>query len=70
MGYCKKKNKIRKTTLEGINTLLNIIEARGDSKDVEKIKNLIKEFEEDFLQKEQDKHKTFTFLEDERPTKT
>ena len=56
MGYCKKKNKIRKTTLEGINTHLNIIEARGDSKDVEKIKNLITEFEEDFPQKEWDKH--------------
>ena len=61
LGYYKKKNKIRKTTLEGINTRLNIIEARGDSKDVEEIKNLITEFEDDFLQKEWDKHKTFTF---------
>ena len=69
MELCKKKTKIRKTTLEGINTNLSNAENRGDSKDVESLKNQIKEFEEEFLQKEWDKCKNFTFLEDERPTK-
>ena len=69
LEYCKKKNKIKKTTIKQLTKGLAEAEAKEDNDKVEKTRNQIKKFEDDFLQQEWDKRKNFTFLEDERPTK-
>ena len=70
LEHCKKINKIKKTTINQLSSKLASAEAKGESNQAEEIRDQIKNFEQDFLQKEWDKQQKFTFLEDERPKKS
>ena len=59
LEYLKNKNKIRKETLNEINIKLSNAENEGDLKSAKIYQDKIQKFEDEYIQKEWEKHKDF-----------